>query len=90
MQSLSHFQTDNNPVNFLYVPVSPKCEPNGEVPDETPLIASSGSTLFAKTNDVQRKECSFYLDMITFDPSINTMDHPKLIVSNQKAWSVSA
>ena len=34
-------------------------------------------------------EIKFYLDIITGTPLIYTMDHPKLIVSNQKEESIS-
>ena len=32
---------------------------------------------------------TFYLEIITCDPSIYTMDHPKFIVSNQVEESIS-
>ena len=36
---------------------------------------------------LQRQNC-FYLEIKTCDPSIDTMDHPKFIVSNQKNESL--
>ena len=30
------------------------------------------------------KEIRFYVEMITRDPSVYTLDHPKFIASNQK------
>ena len=35
------------------------------------------------------KEIQFYLDIITCDPSKNTMDYPKIIISNQNEESIS-
>ena len=61
---------------------------NSEDPDEMPHLCgiSSGSTLFAKKkrSDLQRKKYNNYLEIITCDPWIYTMDNPKLIVSYQK------
>ena len=42
------------------------------------------STLFAITKTIFRVKNTIYLEIIVWDPSIYTMDHPKLIVSNQK------
>ena len=36
------------------------------------------------------KEIIFYLEIITCEPAICIMDHPKFIVSNQKEESISA
>ena len=33
-------------------------------------------------NNLQRKKCNFYLKIITCDPSVYTMGHPKFIASN--------
>ena len=41
---------------------------------------SSGSALLAKTKSIFR--AIFFFEIITFDPLINTKDHPDLIVSN--------
>ena len=38
-------------------------------------------------NDLHRKKYHFYLEIVTCDLSISTMDHPKFIVSNQKKES---
>ena len=43
---------------------------------------SSGSALFAKTKLIFREINSNILKIITCDPSIYTMDHPDLTVSN--------
>ena len=43
-----------------------------------------------RQNDLQRKKYNFYLEIITCDPSIYTMDHSKFIVSNQKDRSIYA
>ena len=40
-------------------------------------------------NDLQIKKCNFYMEIITCDTSVYTMDHPKFIVSNQKEESIS-
>ena len=36
------------------------------------------------------KEIQFYLEIITCDPSINTMEHSKIIISKQKEESILA
>ena len=36
------------------------------------------------------KEIQFYLEIITCNPSIYTMDHPKFTVLNQKEESIGA
>ena len=41
-------------------------------------------------NNLQRKNYSFLLEIITCDPTIYTMDQPMFIVSNQKGESISA
>ena len=59
---------------------------NSEDPDEMPHAAalSSGSTLFAKTKMIFRERNTFfYLEIITCDPSIYTIDYPELIVSKK-------
>ena len=40
--------------------------------------------------DLLRKKSFFFRNSITCDPSINTMEHFKFIVSNQKEESTSA
>ena len=42
------------------------------------------STLFAITKTIFGERNTIYLEIIAWDPSIYTMDHPKLIVSNKK------
>ena len=44
---------------------------------------------FNKT-DLQRKKSKFYLEIITYDLSIYTMDHPKFFVSKSKKENISA
>ena len=34
------------------------------------------------------REVQFHFEIITSDPSVYTMDHPKLILSNQKEYSI--
>ena len=59
---------------------------NSDDPDEMPHMAFHlGLNCLLRQNDLQRKTYThFYLEIITCDPSIYTMDHPKFIVSNQK------
>ena len=49
---------------------------------------SSGSTLFAKTKTILVENTSG--ERLTCEPSIYTMYHPKVIVSNQKEDSISS
>ena len=65
---------------------------NHEDPDEMPHIEAfhQGLLYLLRQNDLQRTKYNFYLVIITCDPSIYTMDHPKFIVSNQKEESISA
>ena len=54
---------------------------NGEDPDGG---ISSGYTLFAKTEMICRERSIYnvhFFEIISHDPSIYTMDHPKFIVS---------
>ena len=51
---------------------------------------SSGSTLYAMTKESSAQEMHFYVEIITCDPSVYTMDHPKFIASNQKEESSRA
>ena len=64
---------------------------NSEDPDEMlhETAFHQRSTLFAKTKRSLRERNLFYLEIITCDPSIYTMDHPKFIVSNQMEESIS-
>ena len=62
---------------------------NSEDPDEMLHHAAfHQSTLFAKTKQYSVKEIQFYLRIITCDPLIYTLDHPKLIVSNLREESI--
>ena len=51
---------------------------NNDDPDEMPYNLHS---LLGQKQSTE-KELQFYLEIITFDPSIYTIDHPKFIVSN--------
>ena len=48
---------------------------NSVDPDECGIICH------VKNNPRTEKEIQFYLEIKTYDPSINTMDHSKVIVS---------
>ena len=54
---------------------------NSEDPDEMPHHAAFQLCLqcLLDKNGLQRKKYNFYLEIITFDPSIYTMDHPLFI-----------
>ena len=41
-------------------------------------------------NNLQRNKYIFYVKIITYDPSVYTMDHPKFIASNQKEEFIRA
>ena len=41
-------------------------------------------TICKDKNVLQRKKYNFYMEIITCDPSIYTMDHAKFIVPNKK------
>ena len=43
-----------------------------------------------RQNQISEKEIQFYFELMTFDPWIYAMDHPKFIISNQKEESISA
>ena len=43
-----------------------------------------------RQNQISEIAIKFYLEIITSDPSIYAMDHPKFIISNQKEDSISA
>ena len=67
---------------------------NSEDPDEMPqhsavCCISSASTPFDKTKQSSEKEIQFHLEIITFDPSIYTIEHPKVTLRNQKELSFS-
>ena len=65
---------------------------NGEDPDEMAHNAAflHGLHCLLRQNLSSEKEIQFYLETITYAPSIYTMDHPGFIVSNQKEESISA
>ena len=60
---------------------------NSEDPDE---VLNGVYTIWSDKTDLQRKKYSYYLEIITCNPWIYTMGHPKLILSNQKEESISA
>ena len=53
-----------------------------EYPDEMPHYAAfhQGLSFLLRQKQSSEKEIQFYLEIITFDPSINTMDHSSFIV----------
>ena len=57
---------------------------NGEYPDEMPRNAAfhQGTHCLLTNNQSSEKEIQYILEIITWDPSIYTMDHPDLIVSH--------
>ena len=58
---------------------------NSEDPDETPLNAKFHQCLHCL---LRQYEICFFLENITCDTLIYTLDHPKLIISNQKEISI--
>ena len=66
---------------------------NSEDPDEMPQSAAfhQGIHCLLLTNTIFReRKIQFNLANITCDPSIYTIDHPKLNISNQKEDSINA
>ena len=65
---------------------------NSEDPDEMPhnVAFHQGLHNLLRQKRSSEKEIQFYLEIITCNPSIYTMDHPKFIVSNQKEELISA
>ena len=59
---------------------------NSEDPDEI----SSGSTQFVMTKTIFNKRNIFNVEIITSDPSVCRIDHPKCIVSKQKEESIGS
>ena len=59
---------------------------NSEHSDEMPLNAAFHQGLHCLLREKQSsdKEIQFNLAIIIYNPSIYTMEHPKLIISNQK------
>ena len=60
-----------------------------EDPDEMSRNAAfhQGLHCLLKQKQSSEKDIQFYLEIITCDPSMYSMDHPKLIVLNQKEES---
>ena len=56
---------------------------NGEDSDEIPHNAAFHQGLHYLLRQ-KRSRNTFYLEIVTLDPSIYTMDHPKSIVSSKK------
>ena len=78
----------------LYILVTPKFThtlANSEDPNEMSLNAAFYQGLHCLLRQKQSSETAiqFYLEIMTGDPSIYTMDHLKFIVSNQKEGSIS-
>ena len=65
---------------------------NSEDPDEMPHYVAfhQGLHCLIRQQQYSEKDIQFYLKIITCDPSIFTMAHPKFIVSNQKEESIRA
>ena len=65
---------------------------SSEYPDEMLHIAAfyQGIQCLLKQNQSSEKEIHFFYKIVTCDPSIYTMEHPKLIASNQKEASIRA
>ena len=59
---------------------------NSEDPDEMPhnVAFHQGLHCLLRQNQSSEKEMQYFLEIITCDTSIYTMDHPDLIVSNGK------
>ena len=57
---------------------------NSEDPDEMPhnVAFHQGLHCLLRQNQSSEKEMQYFLEIITCDTSIYTMDHPDLIVSN--------
>ena len=64
---------------------------NSDDPDEMPHSAAFhlGKLCLLDENNLQRKEIQFLWGIIASDPTIYTMDHPIIIVSNQKEESLT-
>ena len=65
---------------------------NSEDSDEMPHTNSeypSGSTLFVKVKKIFRQKKQYYLKKYTLTPLDHTLDHPKLMVLNQKEEFIS-
>ena len=62
---------------------------NSEGPDEMPhdVAFHQGLHCLPRQKCTSEKEI-YFLEIITCDPSIYTMEHPKFIVSNQKEESI--
>ena len=60
---------------------------NSEDPDEMPHRVAFHQGLHC---NLKRKKIIFYEEVITCNPSFNTMDHPKYIASNQKEEFIRA
>ena len=65
---------------------------NIEEPDEMPhkVVFHQGLLCLQRQKTIFRERNTLYLEIITSDPSIHTMDHTKFILSNQKEESISS
>ena len=64
---------------------------NSEDPDEMPhngAFHQGLHCLLRHKHNLQGQKQIFYAEIITRDPSVYTMDHPKFIASNQKEESI--
>ena len=64
---------------------------NREDPDEMPHNAAfhQGLNCLLRLKGTSEKEIQFYFKIITCDPSISTINHPKFIVSYQVKEPIS-
>ena len=64
---------------------------NSEDPDEMPhnVAFHQGQHYLIRQKTIFKEKIQYYLEIITFDPSINTMNHHRFIVSNQKEEYIS-
>ena len=65
---------------------------NSEDPNEMPHYVAfhQGLHYLLRQREIEIQFSNSYLDVINWDPQIYTVDHPKIIVPNQKDESISA
>ena len=65
---------------------------NSENPDEISNKGAfhQGLHYLLRQKESSAKKYNVYWEIITFDPSVYTMDYPKFIVSNHEEESISA
>ena len=78
---------DNALVYFtpLYTDSKMRTLASSEDPDEMPYNSAFHQGLYGLLRkNPSSEKYTFYMEIITCDPSVYTMDHPKFVVSNQK------